>query len=119
MQWEFDFIMPQRLLLKRILSQKSRVSIGSEFGGNGFYVNVDQPNYPKVFEYSQLAINSGLTYERKITKMVYATIKGGVTNFVSNRLTEKGKDTQDYIYKNSQKMTGYFMVGFSFNPFVN
>lgn len=115
--WEFDFIMPQRILFRRTISPKGRLSIGSEFGNNGFYVNVDETNYPSVFEYSQLEINSGLIYEHKLADNIFLTVKGGATNFISNRLTEKGEQSKDYIYKNKQDMTGYFNLGLSINPF--
>lgn len=115
-KWEFDFILPQRIIFRRPVSEKGRLSIGSTFGGNGFYVNVDQANFPEVFEYSQLEINSGLIYEHKISNNVFATAKGGLTNFISNRLTEKGQPTKDFIYENDQDMTAYFNVGISFNP---
>lgn len=115
--WEFDFILPQRILLRRPISTKGRLSIGSEFGSNGFYVNVKHPNYPSVFEYSQLEINNGLTYEHKLTNSIYATVKGGITTFVSNRLTEKGEPSKEYIYNNKQDPTGYFNIGLSINPF--
>lgn len=116
--WEFDFILPQRILFRRPIANNGRLSIGAEFGGNGFYVNVDTPNFPEVFEYSQLEIKSGLTYEHRISKQMIATLKGGVSNFISNRLTEKGEPTKDFIYENKQDMTGYFNVGISFNPFT-
>ncbi|WP_232729082.1 hypothetical protein [Ulvibacter sp. MAR_2010_11] len=117
-QWELDFILPQRLLIRRPIGEKGRFSIGSTFGGNGFYVNVDAPNFPDTFEYSQLEINSGLIYEHKISNSLVATVKGGITNFIGNRLTEKGEPNKDYIYENDQKATGYFNVGFSFDPFL-
>ena len=116
--WEFDFILPQRVIFRRPISSFGRLSLGTEFGGNGFYVNVNEPNFPEVFEYSQLEINSGVTYEHKLSNNLIATFKGGLTNFVSNRLTEKGEPNKDYIYKNKQDATGYFNVGFSFNPFA-
>ncbi|APG66358.1 hypothetical protein LPB136_00715 [Tenacibaculum todarodis] len=115
--WEFDFILPQRILFRKPIATKGRLSVGAEFGGNGFYVNVDAPNFPSVFEYSQLELKSGLTYEHKITDNVIATFKGGLVNYISNRLTEKGEPNKDYIYENDQDMTGYFNVGISFNPF--
>lgn len=117
--WEFDFILPQRLLFRRYINSNSRLSLGSTFGGNGFYVNVNAPNYAEVFEYSQLQINSGLIYEYKISDLIIATAKGGLTNFISNRLTEKGEPTGDYIYQNDQNATGYFNIGFSLDPFAS
>ena len=116
-QWELDFILPQRLLLRRPVGAKGRLSIGSTFGSSGFYVNVDAPNFPEVFEYSQLEVNSGLIYEHRVTHSIILTAKGGLTNFISSRLTEKGEPNKDFIYKNEQGATGYFNVGFSFDPF--
>tara|TARA_R110002049_G_scaffold343_1_gene2043 strand:+ start:9072 stop:10070 length:999 start_codon:yes stop_codon:yes gene_type:complete len=116
--WELDFILPQRLLVRRPISQKGRLSIGSTLGGNGFYVNVNSPMLPDVFEYSQLEINTGLIYEHKLSESVIATVKGGMSNFISSRLTEKGRSNSDYIYANDQGATGYFNLGFSYNPFA-
>jgi hypothetical protein len=116
--WEFDFILPQRLLFRRYIGENSRLSLGSTFGGNGFYVNVNAPDFPDVFEYSQLEINSGLIYEYRLSDYIITTFKGGITNFISNRLTEKGEPTGDYIYSNEQDPTGYFNVGFSIDPFA-
>lgn len=116
--WEFDFILPQRLLFRRYIGENSRLSLGSTFGGNGFYVNVNAPDFPDVFEYSQLEINSGLIYEYRLSDYIITTVKGGLTNFISNRLTEKGEPTEDYIYENNQDATGYFNVGFSIDPFA-
>jgi len=116
--WEFDFILPQRLLFRRYIGENSRLSIGSTFGGNGFYVNVNAPDFLNVFEYSQLEINSGLIYEYRLSDYIITTVKGGLTNFISNRLTEKGEPTEDFIYENDQNATGYFNVGFSIDPFA-
>ena len=116
--WEFDFILPQRLLFRRYIGENSRLSIGSTFGGNGFYVNVNAPDFLNVFEYSQLEINSGLIYEYRLSDYIITTVKGGLTNFISNRLTEKGEPTEDFIYENDQNATGYFNIGFSIDPFA-
>lgn len=116
--WEFDFILPQRLYFRRSLNKTSRITVGSEFGGNGFYVNADAPGFPKVSEYSQLEIKSGLMYENMITRNLIITAKGGIIHFISNRLTEKGEPTKDYVYENNQDAAGYFSVGVSFNPFI-
>ena len=117
-KWEMDFILPQRLLFRRLVGENGRISVGSSFGGNGFYVNVNDPNLASVYEYSQLEIRSGLTYEHRINDFLIGTFQGGLQNFISNRLTEKGKPTKDFIYKNNQNPTGYFQVGVSIDPFA-
>lgn len=117
-KWELDFIMPQRILFRRFVGENGRFSVGSTFGSTGFYVNVDNPGFADVFEYSQLEIKSGITYEHRFSDFLIGTFQGGLQNFISNRLTEKGKPTQDFIYKNKQDATGYFQVGISIDPFV-
>jgi len=117
-KWEVDFILPQRLLLRRPFGENGRFSIGSSFGSTGFYVNVDNPNFAETFEYSQLEIKSGIIYEYRFSDYLIGKFQGGLQNFISNRLTEKAQPTQDFIYKNNQDATGYFHVGISIDPFA-
>ncbi|WP_275315591.1 hypothetical protein [Tenacibaculum bernardetii] len=118
-KWELDFILPQRLLFRRFVGENGRFSIGSTFGGNGFYVNIENnPAYTETFEYSQLEIKSGVMYEYRFNNFLIGTFQGGLQNFISNQLTEKGVSSKDYIYKNTQDATGYFNVGISIDPFA-
>jgi len=117
-KWEVDFILPQRLLLRRPVGENGRFSVGSSFGSTGFYVNVDNPNFAETFEYSQLEIKSGIIYEHRFSDYLIGTFQGGIQNFISNRLTEKAKPTSDFIYENNQDATGYFQVGISIDPFA-
>lgn len=117
-KWDLDFILPQRLLFRRPIGENGRFSVGSSFGSTGFYVNVDSPGFADVFEYSQLEIKSGITYEHRFNNYLIGTFQGGLQNFISNRLTEKGEPTKDFIYENKQDATGYFQVGISIDPFA-
>lgn len=117
-KWELDFILPQRLLFRRPVGENGRFSIGSSFGSTGFYVNVDNPNFAETFEYSQLEVKSGVIYEHRFSNYLVGTFQGGLQNFISNRLTEKGEPSSDFIYKNEQDATGYFQVGISIDPFA-
>ena len=117
--WDFDFIMPQRILLRKYISNNSRLSVGSILSSNGFYVNINNPNFPAVAEYSQLDINTGLIYEYQINSNFTTTLKGGISSFVSTRLTEKAQPNKDYFYSNQQNNRGYFNVGISYNPAKN
>lgn len=115
--WELDIILPQRILFRRAINAQSRLSIGSTFGADAFYVTESTTSLPAVYAYSQLKLDGGLIYEYKLSKRFIATVKGGVRKYISNRLTEKTESTDNYIYKNDQDVTGYFNVGISFNPF--
>ena len=115
--YTFDFVLPSRVLLRRPVGKRSRLSIGTTFGGSGYYVTADQASMVQDYEYSQLELNTGLIYEYKFSNAVIGTLRGGVTSFLSNRLTEKGEPNRDYLYRNQQEATGYFSIGISYNPF--
>jgi len=116
--WELDFVLPQRLLLRRYIGENDCLSVGSTFGSTGFYVNMGHPDFATVYEYGQLEIRSGITYEHRFNDYLIGTFKGGVQHFIGNRLTEKGEPTGDFIYKNEQRPTGYFQIGISIDPFT-
>lgn len=114
--WTFDLILPQRLLFKRPVFENGRLSIGSELSSDGFYTYNNQPGFASVYDYRQLEIKSGLTYEYKIDNAFIATFKAGLSNVFNSRLTERGESTNDYIFSTKQDGTGYFSVGVSYNP---
>lgn len=116
-KWEFDLILPQRLMLRRAAGRDGRFSVLSTFESENYYFNGKTTLLPNTYEYSQLKINGGVMYEHKLSNQVIITLQGGVRKHISNRFTEKGKLNKDYVYKNSQDVTGYFNVGISFNPF--
>lgn len=116
--WTLDFILPQRLLFKRPVGNNGRISLGTELGSDGFYVYLNQPGLARVYDYRQLELKSGITYEHKVSEMVIATFRTGLSTVFNSRLSERGKSTNDYIWKSQQDGTAYFTLGLSFNPFV-
>ena len=114
--WTFDFILPQRLMFKRDLFKDGRLSLGTELNASGFYNYINQTGFAKVYDYRTLEINSGLTYEHTFGKSIIASFRAGFANVFNARISERGKNTSDYIYSNNQDGTGYFSLGFSFNP---
>ncbi|MFT6871014.1 MAG: hypothetical protein ACJAVN_000011 [Roseivirga sp.] len=116
--WELDFILPERLLLRRSVGENSRVSFGSSLGYSGFYVDVNDQIIGDVFAYSQIEIKTGIMYEHRINDYLIGTFQGGVQNFIGNQSTEKGEPAQDFIYKNKQDAAKYFQIGISIDPFA-
>lgn len=114
--WVLDLILPQRLLLKRSLLTNGRISIGSEITGDGLYVNNPLPGYSSVYNFTQVELRSGLTYEYGIKKIILS-FKTGISTPLSNRLTEKGESSSDYILKVNRQSAGYFSIGASYNIF--
>lgn len=114
--WEMDFILPQRLLFKRNLLTNGRISLGTELAGNDLYTYNPLPGYSSVYTFTQLELRSGLTYEHSINNVILS-FKTGMSTPLSNKLTEKGKSTSDYILKMNRQSAGYFSVGASYNIF--
>ncbi|WP_447635280.1 hypothetical protein [Flavobacterium microcysteis] len=115
--WIFDLILPQRLLFHRPIAENGKFSIGTELNGDGFYVyNNNVPGFADVYDYRILELRSGLTYEHHINKTIIATFKTGLSTVFNSRLSERGENTNDYIFSTKQNGTGYFNVGISFMP---
>ncbi|PWK01342.1 hypothetical protein BC749_102918 [Flavobacterium araucananum] len=116
--WVADIVLPQRIYFTHNIFSNGRLSLGSELITDGFYMQPQQSGLSKVFDYRQMEVKSGLTYEHWLAKDLIATFKVGVSNVFNSRLTERGKSTNDYILDTKQDGMGYFSLGFSFNPFT-
>lgn len=115
-QWALDFILPQRLLLKRPVFENGRVSIGTELSGDGFYMYSDVPGYANVYDFRMLELRSGLTYEHCFGHGVIGYAKAGLSNIFNMRVSERGESTSDYLISANRDATGYFSAGISFSP---
>lgn len=115
--WALDFILPQRLLFKRPLFENGRMSIGTEFSGDGFYMYSDNPDYANVYDFRQLELRSGITYEHWFGNGLIGYVKAGMSNMFNMRVSERGDSTNDYILSANRNATGYISLGVSFHPF--
>lgn len=115
--WSIDIIMPQRLLFKRQLLENGRLSLGTEFASQGFYLAPNSPYFNGNYEFNQLELKSGLTYEYHISQKLIATFKAGVLHALNTRITERSEPFKDYTLETKQDPTGYFNLGFSYNAF--
>lgn len=111
--WILDFILPQRLLMKRSLFTNGRLSLGTELTGDNFYVYTPTP---PVYNFRQMELRTGITYEHNINGVIL-TFKSGFSSFFESKLTEKGKTASNYILEVNRKSPGYFSIGASYNPF--
>lgn len=115
--WKLDFILPQRLLLKRLLLENGRLSLGTELGSENFYLAFDSAAFKGTYELNQLELKSGISYEYAIRKSLIGTFKTGIANVLSSRITERGERTNRYVIDNKQDPQFYFNIGLSYNPF--
>jgi hypothetical protein len=116
-KWDIDFILPQRLLFRRQLLENGRIGLGTELNSENFYLNLNTPALNGIYELNQLELKSGITYEYQLTSRIVGTLKAGINNVLSTRITEKGERTNKYIYDQKEDAQAYFRFGISYNPF--
>lgn len=116
--WMLDFILPQRLLVKRPLGNNGKLSIGSEMNADGFYTYPKTAGFAEVYDYRRLELLSGVTYEHYLGSNIAATFKAGMSNLLDSKLSERGERTTNETWSSKQDASGYFSLGFSFNPML-
>ena len=116
-KWDIDFILPQRLLLRRQLLENGRIGFGTELNSENFYLHLNTGALNGVYELNQLELKTGITYEYHFTPGLIGTLKAGVNNVISTRITERGERTNKYIYDQKEDAQAYFRFGISYNPF--
>ncbi len=113
-QWVLDIALPQKIMLRKPLFDHSRISLGTQINTTSFYM-YDNPK--QTYEFRQLEINSGVTYERNMGHSIIATLKTGMQNTFNSRIFEKQKSFKNYAIENTPKPSFYLSAGISFNPF--
>lgn len=115
--WKLDIIIPQRIMIKRPLLENGRISIGTELNNENFYVKLETERLHGMYELNQLELKSGLTYEYSFFKNFIGTVRTGIDNVITSRVTERGEKTTKYVIESKQDAQFYFNAGLSYNPF--
>lgn len=111
-----DIIFPRSLYLRKYVFTNGRISLGAEIDRTSFYLyHLDSTS--QRYEYRQLDINSGLTYEHVIAKRFVITAKTGIKFTSSGRLFRKEDSFGDPVYETTPDPAFFLNVGVSFNPF--
>lgn len=111
-----DIVLPRSIQLRKFVFNNGRISVGSELDQTSFYLyHLDGKN--QKYEYRQLDINSGLTYEHAIGKYFLLSARSGMKLTPSGRVFKKEDSFGDPVYRMSPDPAFYFNVGLSFNPF--
>lgn len=112
-----DIVLPRSIYIRKfVFDRNGRVSLGTQLDQTSFYLyNLDGTN--QRYEYRQLDINSGITYEHVIAKYFLLTAKSGIKLTPSGRIFKKEESFADPVYKISPDPAFYFNIGISFNPF--
>jgi hypothetical protein len=115
--WALDVFLPQRLMIRKGVFKNGRISLGTEMENELLYVRQNAQANSTIYDYRQMELKSGLTYEHNLGHSMIATFKGGITNYMNARGVIKGQTSDDYEFRTHPDATGYFSVGISFHPF--
>lgn len=112
-----DIIFPKSFYLRKYVLTNGRLSLGAELDRTSFYLyNIDGTS--QKYEYRQLDVNTGLTYEHVVARHFVVTAKTGIKLATSGRLFRKEDSFGDPVYEAKPDPTFYTNIGVSFNPFT-
>jgi len=116
--WSVDVILPKYLYLRKFVSNNGRISLGTEFDQTSFYLyGLNPANLSQRYQYQQLDLNTGVTYEHLLGKYFIFMVRGGLRFTPNGKVFEKSNYGSP-IYQTSPQPAPFFNVGLSFNPFL-
>lgn len=115
--WMIDVLLPKGAYIRKTMLRNGRLSLGADLSTTTFYLN-DFWGSDKVYTFSQMEINSGLSYEHNLGKSFIATLKSGMKNIPRSRIFEKSEQQNNYVWEASADPSFYVNAGLSFNPFA-
>lgn len=114
-KWVLDIFIPRHVYLRRQLLENGRLSLGSVYDTEIYFLYPDQPGYTRTYSYSRHEVKTGLMYEYKLNSTITATLRGGIATIFNAELRER--DKSDEIAKTTQDSNGFINIGFSYSPF--
>lgn len=111
--WVADIILPKKVMIRKDVFSNGRISFGTDMDNSSFYLY----NSNKTYEFRQISINSGATYEHNLGSNFIGTLKTGLRAMPKARIFDKEESFKNYIFEANTKPSFYFNVGISYNPF--
>jgi hypothetical protein len=108
---------PSASFLRKGIFKNGRISLGTEMESELLYIKRQEQLSGLTYDYRQMELKSGLTYEHDLGHRIIVTFKGGMTSYVNARAVIKGKTTDDFEFRSHQASVGYVSFGLSFHPF--
>lgn len=110
--------LPTRLALRKQLSARSWITLGSELGGSSLFFDFKNTILPADAMYTTLEIKSGSTFEYRVTKKLILGLSGGILSTATSRFFERNEKPNDYFIKNKIGSVPYMNFSVSFLPFA-
>lgn len=112
--WQLDIVLPKQIYVRRSLSNRGRLSLGTVFEGEPFYFNTNiSGSGTKLHNFNRNEIKSGLMYEHKVAEKFIAYFRTGSNYFLNGTIRQRGETKE--ISKTTFDPNFYFNIGFSFN----
>ncbi len=112
--WEFDGLLPAKLMFRRSNTLGGWLSLGTEFSGSSFFNQDGMTNMPGDYEFTSSEIKAGLTYEYPVNKFLLAGFKTGLQQTVTSRMGKVNAKRSDYLYKSNRNAAPYVSFSLSF-----
>ncbi|MDB4901992.1 MAG: hypothetical protein JWQ63_1273 [Mucilaginibacter sp.] len=110
--------LPTRVLVKKQLSAKSWLSLGTELSESQSYLKLNEPLLPRNAINTTLELKTGPGYEYLIGKKLMIGINGGLLSTLSSRIFQQGQASSTYFIKNTNSAVPYIGFTVSFLPFI-
>ncbi|MCD7973310.1 MAG: DUF6268 family outer membrane beta-barrel protein [Candidatus Azobacteroides sp.] len=111
--WAFSSVLPAFIYMRKTFDRNGRLSLGSEFNSNNFYLYPEPGNYL----FNKTEIRPGIMYEHYIHDKIILTCKTGLLYVLQGQLIPENKTSADKILKSKEHITGYWNIGFSYSFF--
>jgi hypothetical protein len=115
---QFFADLPTRVLLKKQLSEKTWLSIGTELTGTQTFMSFNEPSMPRDVVHSTTELKTGPAFEYKVSKKIMLGVSAGLFTTLSSRIFEQGKAPSTYFIENKMGATPYANFTISFLPFL-
>ncbi|RKR82032.1 hypothetical protein BDD43_2198 [Mucilaginibacter gracilis] len=110
--------LPTKIAVKKQLTKRSWVVVGSELGSNLYFFELNQPALPDKAILKTVDIRSGASFEYLATKKLILGVSGGVYTGISTRLFDHNDKSSDYFFRTSNGSSPYISFSISFLPFL-
>lgn len=115
---EFFLDLPTRLAIRKQVTKKASLALGTEISGTTAFLNLKEPGLPQKNLYATLELKTGPTFEYLVSKNIVLGVSGGLFNTVTSRVYERSAKSDDYFIKNKMGSTPYINFSISVLPFL-
>ncbi|MDN6280987.1 MAG: DUF6268 family outer membrane beta-barrel protein, partial [Psychroflexus sp.] len=109
-RWRFDMVLPVKIMMQTQLGKTGRLSIGTELDSSNLYFKSDELlDSTRYYEFRELQLKTGITYEYLINKSFVITAKAGLMNIAQSRISKKGDkfNKDNYLVDFDPNALGY------------